>query len=201
MFGKIKSASSKTPQKSQETERTDPSIVEDTDIVEDTESVPAPPLKPFSRKGSHAPIKPPTAPTFQPEIARHVADAPSAGARRSDRAIIGALNNGESTAKKLVVGREISLTGDITACDKLVVEGIVEVNLPNARIIEVSPTGQFTGNAEVQEADISGRFDGELIAHEKVTVRAGGHIRGLVRYGKIVIEPQKDSNYKQHCIF
>jgi hypothetical protein len=31
----------------------------------------APPMKPFSRKGSHAPVKPPTSPTFHPEIPRH----------------------------------------------------------------------------------------------------------------------------------
>ncbi|MDG2204654.1 MAG: polymer-forming cytoskeletal protein, partial [Alphaproteobacteria bacterium] len=130
--------------------------------------------------------KPPTATSFQPEIPRRQPEMPSSPARRSDRPL-GPVGN-DSDANRLVVGRDIRLSGDITACDKLVVEGSVEGVLSNARVIEVAPTGHFTGTAEVDEADISGRYDGDLIAREKLIVRAGGHIKGKVSYGRIVIE-------------
>jgi len=149
----------------------------------------APPLKPFSRKGSHAPAKPPTATSFQPEIQRRVPEIPGAPARRMDRPMgsVGTMS-GDAESKRLVVGRDICLNGEITACDKLVVEGRVEVVLSNARVIEVSPTGFFKGSAEVDEADINGHYEGDLIARERLIVRAGGHIKGKVRYGRIVIE-------------
>ena len=143
----------------------------------------APPLKPFSRKGSHAPAKPPAAPTFQPDIPRRIPDIPGPSSRRVDRPM-----GDPGDPRRLVVGRDICLKGEITACDKLVVEGVVEVALSGARAIEVAPTGHFTGNADVAEADISGRFDGELLARERLIVRAGGHVKGTVRYGRIVIE-------------
>ncbi len=146
----------------------------------------APPLKPFSRKGSHAPAKPPTATSFQPEIPRRKPEIPGSAPRRMDRPLGSVGGDGDSN--RLVVGRDIRLRGEITACDKLVVEGSVEVTLTNARVIEVAPTGHFTGTAEVDEADISGRYDGDLVAREKLIVRAGGHIKGKVRYGRIVIE-------------
>ena len=146
----------------------------------------APPLKPFSRKGSHAPAKPPTATSFQPEIPRRKPEIPSSPLRQPNRPL-GPIGS-ESDANRLVVGRDIQLNGEITACDKLVVEGSVEVNLSNARVIEVAPTGHFKGTAEVDEADISGRFDGDLVAREKLIVRAGGLIKGKVCYGRIVIE-------------
>ena len=146
----------------------------------------APPLKPFSRKGSHAPAKPPTATSFQPEIPRRIPDIPGSPARLPDRPL-GSVGS-DSDTSRLVVGRDIRLSGEITACDKLVVEGSVEVTLSNARAIEVAPTGHFTGAAEVDEADISGRYDGDLVAREKLIVRAGGHIKGKVSYGRIVIE-------------
>lgn len=95
-------------------------------------------------------------------------------------------NDGDN--KRLVVGRDIRLSGEITACDKLVVEGHVEVSLPGARVIEVSQSGYFKGAADVEEADISGRFEGELIARDRLVVRAGGRISGTIRYGRIVIE-------------
>ena len=59
---------------------------------------------------------------------------------------------------------------------------------PVARVIEVAPTGVFKGDAQVEEADISGRFEGTLVAREKVTVRSKGRVSGEIRYGTIVIE-------------
>ena len=177
MFGKKKSeagAESTDADKTQET------------TASDGDPGSAPPLKPFSRKGSHAPAKPPTAPTFQPEIPRRVPDIPGSTPRRMDRPMPGMAS--EADSKTLVVGREICLKGEITACDKLVVEGVVEVSLSNARAIEVAPSGHFTGDADVAEADISGRYDGELVARDRLIVRAGGHVKGKVRYGRIVVE-------------
>jgi len=143
----------------------------------------APPLKPFSRKGSHAASKPPTATSYQPEVPRRVPDIAGVSPRRMERP-----SGGDGDGKRLVVGRDIRLSGEITACDKLVVEGHVEVSLPGARVIEVSQSGYFKGTADVEEADISGRFEGELIARDRLVVRAGGRISGTIRYGRIVIE-------------
>lgn len=141
-----------------------------------------PPLKPFSRRGSHAPNKPPAAATYRPEIPRRVLDV-APPPRRNDPA-----RPGDMDSKKLTVGRDIHLKGEISSCDKLVVEGRVEAALSDARIIEVAPSGYFKGDAQVVEADISGHFEGKLIAREKLTVRASGRITGSIRYGRIVIE-------------
>jgi cytoskeletal protein CcmA (bactofilin family) len=141
----------------------------------------APPLKPFSRKAT-TPNPKPAAQPFRADIPRRVVDIPGAQ-RRPDRML--ALDD---EANRLTVGRNICLSGEITACQKLVVEGQVEAQLTDAQVIEVAPTGYFRGNAEVDEADISGRFEGTLVARQKLTIRKGGRIDGTVRYGRIVIE-------------
>ncbi len=144
----------------------------------------APPMKPFSRKGSHAPVKPPTSPTFHPEIPRHSPpEIPGIAARGPDRSTAD-----DSDTKRLFVARDICLSGEITSCDRLVVEGRTEVSLPYARIIEIGPSGFFKGSVDVEEAGISGRFEGELIVRDRLVVRAGGRINGTIRYGRIVIE-------------
>ncbi len=146
-------------------------------------NISAPPLKPFSKKGSHIPSKPPgKAASFRPEVPRRAADIPNMP-RRMDRS-----RSGDAESRKLIVGREIRLSGEITACDKLVVEGEVEVSLSDARVIEISPSGYFKGSADVEEAYISGRYEGELTARDRLTVKAGGRISGTIRYGRIVIE-------------
>ena len=146
------------------------------------EQIAAPPLKPFSRKGSHVASKPPA--SYQPDVSRRIPDIAGITPRRKDHPI--GISDGDS--KRLVVGRDIRLSGEISACDKLVVEGHIEASLPGARAIEVSSTGYFKGNADVEEADISGHYEGELIARDRLVVRAGGRISGTIRYGRIVIE-------------
>jgi len=177
MFGKRKGGpSAPAPAAQKEADVSD-------ETNDDSGELSAPPLKPFSRKGSHAP-KPPTSSGMSPELHRRPPEVPTT-ARRIDRART--LDVG-SDQKRLIVGRDISLTGEITSCDRLVVEGQVEITLPGARLIEVAPTGVFKGNADVEEADISGRFEGELIARGRLVVRAGGRVQGKIRYGRIVIE-------------
>lgn len=149
----------------------------------DMDSGSAPPLKPFSRRGSHAPAKPPSSPGHTPDYQRRSPDIPGSPARRLDRP-----RAGEVESRRLIVGRDIELSGEITECDKLVVEGHVEIKLPGARVLEVAPSGFFKGDAEVDEADISGRFEGDLTARERLIVRSGGRVNGTVRYGRIVIE-------------
>ena len=90
--------------------------------------------------------------------------------------------------KTLVVGREICLNGQIAACDKLVVEGSVEADLECCRQLDILPTGYFKGSAEIEDAEISGRFEGRLIASRRLRVRATANIVGSIEYGQIEIE-------------
>jgi cytoskeletal protein CcmA (bactofilin family) len=146
------------------------------------EQIAAPPLKPFSRKGSHVASKPPS--SYQPDISRRIPDIAGIASRRKEHP----MGVSDNDSKRLVVGRDIHLSGEISACDKLVVEGHIEASLPGARVIEVSSTGFFKGMADVEEADISGHYEGELIARDRLVVRASGRISGTIRYGRIVIE-------------
>ena len=91
--------------------------------------------------------------------------------------------------KRLIVGQGITLAGEITACDRLVVEGAVRVTLNKTRAIEISETGRFTeGKAAVEEADISGVYEGELTVRKRLLIRSTGRVSGTVRYGDIEIE-------------
>jgi cytoskeletal protein CcmA (bactofilin family) len=91
--------------------------------------------------------------------------------------------------KKLTVGPEIVLSGQITSCDRLVVEGRVEASLTDSRAIEIADTGFFKGTAEIDSAVIGGRFEGTLTVRERLTIKSTGRIQGKIRYGQIEIEP------------
>ena len=89
------------------------------------------------------------------------------------------------TGKKLVVGKDICLSGEITACDTLVVEGQVEASLQGSRVFEVAECGDFKGNVEIEIAEIRGKFEGELVANSRLIIRRSGIATGNIRYREL----------------
>ena len=107
---------------------------------------------------------------------------PQAQSMRNDR-------GGEAEAKKLIVGQGICLSGQITSCERLIVEGTMECSLSECRNIEIAESGFFKGQAEVDYADVAGRFEGTLVTRERLFVRSSGRIHGKIHYCQIEIEP------------
>ena len=131
-------------------------------------SAPVPPRTP-------EPARPPTeAPRPAESAARPV---PPPSPRRND-----------SDLRRLIVGREISLSGEITSCDKLIVEGSVEANLQNCHDVDIAESGLFKGSATIDEIDVRGRFEGNLVVRKRLFIRATGRVSGTIRYGQIEIE-------------
>jgi cytoskeletal protein CcmA (bactofilin family) len=98
------------------------------------------------------------------------------------------LATGDSGAGTLVIGRQIVLSGEVTSCTRLVVEGTIKANIKECRDIAIAQGGLFSGSATVQSADISGRFEGELTVSGRLLIRAPGLVSGTVQYSELEIE-------------
>jgi cytoskeletal protein CcmA (bactofilin family) len=90
--------------------------------------------------------------------------------------------------KRLIVGQGIKLKGEISACDRLIVEGHVEVTLNDTRTVEIKPSGRFIGSCEVEQAEISGTYEGDLTVRGRLSVHASGIVTGNIHYGEIELE-------------
>jgi cytoskeletal protein CcmA (bactofilin family) len=131
------------------------------------------------------PVRPPLQPVVPPRVtdlsrpgaeARPTPDAPSpARAEQVER-------------RTMIVGREIALSGDISSCDRLVVEGSVEANLHECRELNIAESGLFKGNASIEQAEVRGRIEGELVVRKRLLIRATGHVAGTIAYGELEIE-------------
>lgn len=119
---------------------------------------------------------------FRPEIPKRPLEIPTRG--NSGRP---AGSGSHTEGKKLTVGRDITLKGEIGSCDILVVEGVVEAQIKECSRLEVSHGGSFIGSAQVDEAEISGKFEGELTAGRVVVVHSA-EISGKITYGALQIE-------------
>ncbi len=127
------------------------------------------------------------APVPRPPVVDAPRRAPDVTATTGRRPEVRPSPPGDTDGKKLIVGREIVLTGEIRACDRLVVEGRVEAALTDSRSIEIAATGVFKGKAQIDTAEISGHFEGDLIVNQKLMIHSTGRVTGNIRYGQIEI--------------
>lgn len=90
--------------------------------------------------------------------------------------------------RKLIVGPGVTVSGDIGSCDAIVIEGNVRANMQGCQHMAITATGLFDGNAVINEAEVHGRFEGDLTVRSRLWVRATGQVSGSINYGQIEIE-------------
>jgi cytoskeletal protein CcmA (bactofilin family) len=160
------------------------------------------PAKPGSRGGGAGPGRPMAVPTLRdpesrenetrsPEIRTMEGKTVAEPTRPSDmarRPVDSSSRRVESEARKLIVGREISLQGEITHCDHLVVEGSITANLSSCREVEILEGGVYKGSVDIDQIEIRGLFEGTMNVAGRLFVRSSGRVVGTVRYGQIEIE-------------
>ena len=176
--------------------RRTPDLGEKAAMTEDgmeSESVAIPTARPAARPAPVRParvaapeaVRPAAATAAQDPIRRPSDPMPSAGRRIEPMTPPEPSTN---EGRKLVVGQDISLSGEIKSCQKLVVEGQVESSMTECSALQISATGLYKGSASVDHADISGRFEGDLTVHGQLTLRATGRLVGSLRYAQMEIE-------------
>lgn len=94
----------------------------------------------------------------------------------------------ERKEARLVVGPDIKMKGvEVNDCDTLQVEGRIEATL-DARVLEITEKGVFSGTVAVDIAVIHGRLEGELTVRKQLIVHATGRVSGKIRYARIKVE-------------
>jgi cytoskeletal protein CcmA (bactofilin family) len=149
--------------------------------------IPMKPVRPPA-PGAGAPLKAPAMPPRAPDLVRAADATRTPEMPRRPGEPVSQPRRNEAEVRKLIVGREITLSGEITSCDKLIVEGSVEANLANCRDVEIAESGLFKGSASIEDAEIHGRFEGNLVVRKRLLIKASGRVSGTIRYGQIEIE-------------
>lgn len=128
------------------------------------------------------------APSFRPSPAPMPAPR-SANMPATTESRSGAMTTSPKASKRvLTVGNDIHMKGEISTCDRLVIEGSVDATLKDVHTVELAQTGAFKGTAEIQDAEISGIFEGDLIVHGRLIIYSTGRVSGNIAYGEIEIE-------------
>ena len=100
----------------------------------------------------------------------------------------------ESTASpkpqsEAVIGRGISLSGEVTGNEDLSIEGKVEgaVNLRD-NVVNVSHSGEVRANITASTVNISGRVTGDIVGIEQVVLTKSAWVRGNIVAPRVNLE-------------
>lgn len=85
------------------------------------------------------------------------------------------------------IGAGVTLKGEISAPDVVVVDGTIEGDV-SARVIQVGQGGVVRGNVSATEADVSGWISDHIEVKQLLVVRSTGRVEGKVTYGEIELE-------------
>jgi cytoskeletal protein CcmA (bactofilin family) len=126
--------------------------------------------------------------SFRQNLPVTPAPAPAANAAPAPAETKVEIKGEERKEAKLVVGPEIKIKGvEISDCDTLVVEGRIEATL-DSRVLEITQNGVFQGTIAVDNAEIHGRFEGELTVRKQLIIQGTGKVSGKIKYAKIKVE-------------
>lgn len=86
------------------------------------------------------------------------------------------------------------LKGDVSSTGFFRIDGTIEGNVKTPSKVVLGKTGVIIGTLTCENADIEGRFEGNLQVSETLSLRATAVIEGDVIVGKLAVEPGATMN-------
>ncbi len=97
-------------------------------------------------------------------------------------------------SERNIVGKNTQISGDIISEGDFRIDGTLEGTIKtNGRVI-IGESGFIKGKVECTNADVEGKFSGELIVSNTLTVKTSANINGDVIIGKLSVEPGASFN-------
>ena len=88
-----------------------------------------------------------------------------------------------------VIAKNTSITGEIISEGDFRVDGSLEGTLKTNGKVIIGVDGLVKGKVESANADIEGRFSGELVVYETLSIKGTSNITGDILIGKLSVEP------------
>ncbi len=88
---------------------------------------------------------------------------------------------------KVVIGHGVKLNGEIQKADEVQIDGDADVTMKTDNLV-VGVTGDCKGNIETHNADVWGKFDGDIKASGTLTIQEQGNVSGKIEYQNLQIK-------------
>ena len=88
---------------------------------------------------------------------------------------------------KVVIGHGVSINGEIKKADEVQIDGEADVTMKTDNLV-IGVTGDCKGDIETHNADIWGKFDGDIKASGTLTIQEQGKASGKIEYQNLQIK-------------
>ncbi len=96
-----------------------------------------------------------------------------------------------------IIGKNSSFVGDIKSDGDFRIDGKVQGTIKTAGRVVIGKEGFVDGTIECSNADIEGKFSGNLNVDELLSLKSTATINGEVVLGKLSVEP--GANFNASC--
>ena len=93
------------------------------------------------------------------------------------------------TMERNVIAKNSTFVGEITSDGDFRIDGILEGTLKTKGKVIIGVDGFIKGTIEATNAEIEGKFSGQLSIANILTIKAAANISGDIVVGKLSIEP------------
>lgn len=96
---------------------------------------------------------------------------------------------GKGAPDQAVIGRSISVRGDVSGKEDLLIQGDVEGSIElQEQVVTVGEEGQVKADITGRVVTVEGRVEGNLLALEQVILRSSARVRGDIKAPRVVLE-------------
>ncbi len=96
---------------------------------------------------------------------------------------------GERPGDRAIIGPSITIKGDVTGEEDLLIQGRVEGKVDLAQHhVTVGANGRIKANIVGRSVTVEGEVEGDLHAEEQISIRKSGKVRGNVSAPRVTIE-------------
>ena len=88
-----------------------------------------------------------------------------------------------------IIGKNTTFVGDIKSQGDFRIDGRVEGNIKTSGRVVIGQEGSVDGTIECTNADVEGKFSGNLTVDQLLSLKTTAHISGDVILGKLAVEP------------
>ena len=96
-----------------------------------------------------------------------------------------------------IIGKNTSFVGDVKSEGDFRIDGSIEGNVKTSGRVVIGQEGSVDGTIECTNADIEGKFSGNLVVDQMLSLKASATISGEVTLGKLSVEP--GANFNASC--
>ncbi|SNR52858.1 bactofilin family protein [Lutibacter flavus] len=93
-----------------------------------------------------------------------------------------------------IIGKNTSIVGDVISEGDFRIDGKVEGTIKTSGRVVIGSSGNVSGKVDCSNADIEGKFSGELLVNSLLTLKSTAKIAGNVVISKLSVEPGAEFN-------